>query len=212
MMNEREVSEALAQVREMQTLVLDRQRFMGFSGVARMAGGVAVLLAALILLYAVPPILRDHFIGWGIVLILGVVVNFSSLAYWLLRNHRRLGVAEIWVVAEVVPALAVGAALSFALIRAGQVNLLFGSWMALYGLAHLLYRRNLPFSVYCLGLAYGVAGVFCLLWTGVCFTDPRPMGFVFGLGELFGGLCFSLLKEKGMRPQTDESLAIRDEY
>ena len=196
-MNEREVSAALAQVREMQTLVLDRQRFMGFSGVARMVGGVVVLLVAWILLVATPPVLRYHLIGWGTVLVIGMVVNFSGLVYWIMKNRRWLGVAEMWVVAEVVPALAIGAALSFALIRAGQVDLLFGSWMALYGLAHLSYRRNLPFPVYCLGLAYGAAGVFCLLWTGIHFTDPRPMGLVFGLGELFGG--FMLFTSQGER-------------
>ena len=85
-MDEREIDQALRQVRQMRALVLDRQRFIGFSGAARMA-----------------------------------------------------------------------------------------------------YRRSLPFPIYCGGLVYVAAGIFCLLWPGIHFADPRPMGLVFGLGELFGG-------------------------
>jgi len=186
-MNEREVNEALAQVREIQTLVLDHQRFVGFSGVAHMLGGVAAIVIAVVLQQAVPAEPRYHLIGWGLLLLVGIAANFSGLAYWFLKNSRGLGMPERWAAAEVFPALIVGAALSFALIRIGQLDLLFGTWMSLYGLSHLVYRRNLPLWVYCSGLAYVAAGIFCLLWPGVSFTDPRPMGSVFGIGELFEG-------------------------
>lgn len=186
-MNEHEVDEALARVRAMQTLVLDHQRFAGFSGLARMVGGVAALATALVLrnLSATEP--RVHLIGWGLLLALGLLVNFAALFSWLLKHRQTLRLAEWWPVLEVVPALAVGAALSYAVIQAEHLDLLFGVWMSLYGLSHLAYRRNLPFGVYCVGLAYVAAGIFCLLWPGIHFTDPRPMGLFFGLGELFGG-------------------------
>ncbi len=123
----------------------------------------------------------------------GLAVKFAALFYWLWKNRGRLRLAELWPVWEVFPILSVGAALSFALIRTGQVDLLFGVWMALYGASHMAYRRSLPFPIYCGGLVYVAAGIICLLWPGLHFTDPRPMGLVFGLGELYGGwiLCRS---------------------
>lgn len=88
---------------------------------------------------------------------------------------------ELWPMREVFPTLSV------ALARTGQLDLLFGVWMALYGASRMGHRRSLPFPIYCGGLAYLAGGIFFLLWLGVSFTDPRPMGLVFGLGELFGG-------------------------
>lgn len=187
-MNEQEVNEAIAHVREIQTLVLDHQRFTGFSGVARMLGGVAALIIAWVLQTAVPPTIHNHLMGWGVLLLIGVVANFAGLACWVLNRHRRLDSADWWAVLEVFPALIVGGALSLALIQAEQYDFLFGTWMSLFGLAHLVYRRNLPLFFYYGGVAYVLAGVFCLLCPAISFTDPRPMGTVFGLGEFVEGM------------------------
>lgn len=186
-MTEHDVDRALKQVRQMHELVLDRQGFRGFSGAARMAGGAAALLAALILRHAAPPEPNLHLVGWGLLLAFGLAVNFAALFWWLFRHRGALRLAELWPVWEVFPTLSAGAALTVALVRTGQLDLLFGVWMALYGASHMAHRRSLPFPIYCGGLAYLAAGIFFLLWPGVTFTDPRPMGFVFGLGELFGG-------------------------
>lgn len=182
-----DIDVALDHVRQMQALVLDRQGFKGFSGAARIAGGVAAMLAALVLRHAVPAEPRLQLMGWGILLALGLAVNFAALFCWLFANRRCIRLAELWPVLEVFPALSVGAVLSLALIRANQLDLLFGTWMALYGVSHMAFRRTLPFMVYCGGVIYILAGMFCLLWPGISFTDPRPMGLVFGFGEVFGG-------------------------
>ncbi len=186
-MNKAEIDQALESVREMQTLVLDRQRFKGFSGAARMVGGFAALVTALVLRHAVPAEPRLHLVGWGLLLAVALATNFAALFYWLVKNRRVLSLTGLWPVWEVFPTLSVGAALSVALVRTGNFDLLFGVWMALYGASHMVHRRSLPFLIYCGGLAYLAAGIFFLLWPDVTFTDPRPMGLVFGLGELFGG-------------------------
>jgi hypothetical protein len=89
---------------------------------------------------------------------------------------------------DAVPALAAGGVLSAALIAAGQFRLLPGVWMALYGLAQTAYRHSLPPGIYRVGLAYLVCGAAALLWPPAAFTNPWPMGTVFGLGEIAGGL------------------------
>jgi len=186
-MNHFEIDQAIESVREMKALVLDRQRFQGFSGVARMIGGFAALATSLVLQHLIPPVPKLHLIGWGSLLAVGLTVNFAALAYWLYKRWNALRFDELWPVWEVFPTLSVGAALTVALVRSGQLDLLFGAWMALYGASHMVHRRSLPFPIYCGGLVYLGAGIFFLLWPHASFTDPRPMGLVFGLGELFGG-------------------------
>lgn len=195
-MEEHDIRQAIDQVRRMQALVLDRQGFRGFSGAARAAGGAAAMLTALVLAHAAAPVPRLHLIGWGVLLAVGLAVNFAALFCWLFANRHCIRLAELWPALEVFPALSVGAVLSLALIRVNQLDLLFGTWMALYGVSHMAFRRTLPFAVYCGGLFYIAAGAFCLLWPGVTFTDPRPMGLVFGLGEVFGGWALAKGRER----------------
>ena len=97
-MEERDINQAIAHVRQMQALVLDRQGFRGFSGAARMAGGAAALLAALILRHAVPPEPSLHLVGWGVLLVAGLAVNFAALFYWLVKNRKSFRLAELWPV------------------------------------------------------------------------------------------------------------------
>jgi hypothetical protein len=59
--------------------------------------------------------------------------------------------------------------------------------MCLYGLAHVAYRQSLPTIHYAVGIFYMLGGTACLLVPGICFTNPWPMGLVFGIGELSGG-------------------------
>ncbi len=188
-MTEKGVSEALAQVRQMQSVVQDRLRFRGFSSRARIAGGFAALLGAIVLGRMAPPDAQlAHLAGWGAVLLLAGGVNYGALLLWMRRDARWQRRAE-WVPAlESLPPLAVGGLLSLAFWRAGAYDLLPGTWMLCYGLVHMAYRRNLPAGVYAVGFFYLAAGAVCLLTPGLLFTDPRPMGMVFGVGEVAGGL------------------------
>lgn len=182
--------EALEQVRRMQAAVRDRLRFRGFSGSARMAGGLVALGGATILSRLdLPQAPLPHLVGWACVLALAGGLNYGALLLWLARQNRWRE-SSLWIPAlESLPPLAVGGALSAALVRAGVYDLLPGTWMLCYGLVHMAYRRNLPRGVYAVGFFYVAAGIACLLAPGIRLTDPRPMGVVFGLGELAGGYC-----------------------
>jgi len=183
------IHDALGQVDRIRELILERRRFRGYSGLARMLGGGVALVATLVLdridsLHT--PLLQ--LAGWAAVLGAALLLNYGGLALWFFR--RRAGSSaldELRPALEVVPALAIGAALSIALVLHGQFNLLFGAWMCLYGLAHMGYRHSLPQGIIGVGLFYQAAGLACLLIPGINFLNPWPMGLVFFAGESVGG-------------------------
>jgi hypothetical protein len=183
------VHDAIAQVRRLQELLLDRSLFEGYSGKARLLSGFLALANALLLSSPrVPATPRAHLVAWAVTLGLALIFNYTALAWWFLtdpevrRNPRRLRPAL-----DAFPAFLMGAALSWAIIRAGSHGLLFGVWMSTYGLAQMAYRRSLPAGIYWVGLAYLGCGVACLMTPSMSFFNPWPMGLMFLVGEMVGG-------------------------
>ncbi len=184
--------EALRQVRDLQQAILEKQRFKGYSGRARAMGGCVALAAGMIFGSAfMPDTPQAHLMGWGIVFALALVLNYWALIYWFLhdpevgRDTRRLRPAL-----EIVPLLVVGGVLTAALALHDEFNLLFGMWMAMYGLMNFTARAVLPRGLSWVGLYYLLCGVLCLLGLPtLSFTrDAWVMGMVFFIGEFFGGL------------------------
>lgn len=183
------IHDALGQVDRMRALILERQRFRGYSGTARMLGGVGALAATLVLDRSVTlHSTRGQLTGWSIVLGLALLLNYGGLTLWFLRSRQR---GETWAALrpalDVLPALALGAIMGLALVMRGQHDLLFGTWMGLYGLAHMGYRHSLPTGIIGVGLFYLASGIACLLLPGISFLNPWPMGLVFFIGETAGG-------------------------
>jgi hypothetical protein len=194
------IHEALAQVRRLQDLVLEKRMFRGYSGKARITSGLLVLLNAAALSHpAVPRTAHVHLAGWAVTVALGVLVNYAALGWWFLfapevkRNPRMLRPAV-----DAVPALAVGAVLTVALVIAEQYDLLFGAWLSVYGLAQTAYRQSLPPGMYRTGLLYVLAGAVFLLGPAPTFLHPWPMAWVFFAGELVSG---AILLSQGRVPQ-----------
>ncbi len=184
------IHDALDQVRKLQEVVLEKRQFAGYSGRARIACGVLALAGAAVLASnATPATPRAHLTGWGVVLILAVLINYACVAYWFLFDPQvRRNPLMLKPAIDAVPALAVGGGLSVALVAAGQYNLLFGTWMCLYGLSQVAYRLSLPAGIYWVGLCYIACGAGYLLTPGISFLNPWPMGIMFFLGEVAGGL------------------------
>ena len=173
----------------------DRLRFRGFSARARVIGGIVALVVDSPSVFCTGLILLCHLVGWALVLFVAVGLNYGALLLWLL-DRKRVRRRTDWIPAlESLPPLAVGAAFSLAFVRAGMFDYLPATWMLCYGLANMAFRRNLPVGVYLVGLFYLGAGLACLLIPGTSFTDPRPVGFVFGIGEIIGG--YALLQRDG---------------
>ena len=197
------VHDALRQVRRLQSLLLERSLFEGYSGKARVFSGAVVLAAAAVLASPwVPRTPAAHLAGWAVALLLALGFNYGALGWWFLFDPKvRRNLRLLKPAIDAVPALAVGAVLSAALILSRQHRLLFGVWMSLYGLAQVAYRQSLPAGIYQVGLAYLFCGAVCLLAPTVTFLNPWPMGLVFFLGEMAGGL---ILIEHDHRVQRDE--------
>jgi hypothetical protein len=181
--------ELLAHVNRLREAVGDRQQFRGYSGGARMAGGLAALATAGVLASpVVPQTPVAHLTGWGGVLVVGLVANYAALLRWFLSPAgANRSIFRLRPALDALPALAAGAILSFGAVCRDHHDLLFGIWMCCYGAVHGAYRRNLPPANYVIGLAYLAAGAACLCWPGLAFTNPWPMGLVFFAGESAGG-------------------------
>jgi hypothetical protein len=189
------IHDALAQVRRLQEVILEKRRFGGYSGRARIASGAAALVGAWLLAAVVPANPDAHLAGWGLVLAVALVLNYGALAVWFFSDPDvRRNPVMLKPAIDAVPALAVGAFLTVALVAAKQYDLLPGTWMCLYGLAQVAYRQSLPQGIYVVGLAYMACGGGILLSSGLSFLNPWPMGAVFFIGELAGGML--LLSQK----------------
>lgn len=186
------IHDALAQVRELQKNILDKQRFKGYSGRARAIAGTVALIAAVFLsISGYPETVKAHLLVWAVVFAVGFVLNYGALIHWFLfdpsvqRDFRKLRPTL-----EALPALFVGGALTFALVKAGQVQLLFGMWMLLFGVTCMATRQSLPRIYWVVGVFYLACGVYFLLTPNVTFLNPWPMGIVFFVGEWLGGIIF----------------------
>ena len=184
------IHDALAQVRKLKVLIIDKHSFRGYSGTARITGGLAALAGTLVLgCGKVPPTITAHLVGWGVVLGLAMAINYGALTVWFFRDpEARKDPTKGLPAVDAIPALAIGGVLTLALILREQHAFLFGTWMCLFGLAHASYRLTLPKTNYAVGIYYAVCGAACLLLFDLPFTNPWPMGLVFFIGETVGGV------------------------
>ncbi|MDD4872114.1 MAG: hypothetical protein PHR77_16280 [Kiritimatiellae bacterium] len=200
------IHDALAQVRRLQEYILEKRLFRGYSGPARMAGGVVALAGAFALSRnCVPTEPLTHLIGWGVVLSCALTLNYGGFFVWFLfSSQSKRELIRAMPVVDAIPALAVGAVFSLAMSIGKHYELLFGTWMCLYGLAHVSYRMSLPMANYVVGIFYIACGSVCLLMQ-VPVTDPWPMGFVFFVGEISGGLVLHRNNyiQRGENPNAD---------
>ncbi len=186
------IHDAIRQVRELKRRVLEAERFTGYSGRSRAIGGSAALVGALVMTRpAFPRTAEAHLVGWLAVLAFAVIGNYSALLYWFFFHPtQQKELRRLIPTIDAFPPLLVGGLLSLILIQRGLYDLLFGTWMCLYGLANLSSRRILPKAIWPLGFFYIGCGA-AFLWTpGVSFTSPWGAALVFFFGEWVGGFIF----------------------
>lgn len=193
------IHDALAQVKKLQEFILEKRLFKGYSGWARILSGVAALAGTAIMASEyVPAVPYYHVDAWAVVVMAGLVLNYGCLLYWFLfnRNVRRDPIM-LKPALDALPALTVGAVLTLALVLSENFDLLFGTWMCMYGLAQVAYRQSLPPGIYAVGLGYILCGIWCLMSESISFLNPWPMGIVFFIGETAGGIVLITYKGAG---------------
>ena len=211
------IHDALAQVRELQQRILERQRFRGYSGGARMCAGTFALIGAWVMSWEnFPYDVYAHVLGWGTVFFLAILTNYGSLLYWFVKDAGLHGdVRVLRPTVEVFPPLVAGGMLTLAVLLDGNSDYLFGIWMSLFGLANIASRHVLPHKMGLVGCFYLACGAVCLFSPVRSFLNPWPMGMVFFIGELAGGILISLdqktvsirAKEHKATPAEEESAA-----
>ena len=184
------IHHALAQVRELQKKILENQRFKGYSGRARAIGGTIALFSAFIMSSPqFPDNTAAHALGWGILALIGVLLNFGALIHWFLFDPTvKRDIRRLKPTLDALPAILVGGVLTFAMLVNGLHQFLFGVWMSLFGLANLASRHVLPRRIWMVGLYYIICGSFYLFFANEnTFLNPLPVGILFFIGEWAGG-------------------------
>jgi hypothetical protein len=118
------------------------------------------------------------------------VLNYSAIAHWYVNDATA---RERWQTATVgfaiLPALLLGAALSFALLRAGLFAFLPGVWYGCYGVGLIASRTMLPPVVVPVCVAFLAVGAALLFVPPVIALAPWVLAAGFGAGQIAIGIC-----------------------
>lgn len=198
-----ELERALVDIAEVRERLAMTQRFKGYSGVAAAASGFFAIAAGVLqaLLVPLPQTMeqgRAYFAIWLVCCAAAAIVNYGAIAHWFVSDAsardrwqtRTVGLA-------ILPALVLGAALSFALLQDGHFAYLPGIWYGCYGVGLFASRTMIPRG------AVAIAGCFMLAGIALLFTPPAialawwvlPLGF--GAGQM--GIGALLLRERVVR-------------
>lgn len=129
----------------------------------------------------------DGFVAyWLAVAGVGAVIGFASAARAYAMEEDDLERRRTRrVMAQFLPSLLAGAAVTVGVARADVTHLLPGLWAVLFGLGVVAARPHLPAAVWLVGAGYVVVGA-ALLATADATAGPSgwAVGGVFGVGHL----------------------------
>ncbi len=189
-----ELERAISDIAEVRERLAMAQRFKGYSGVAAMISG-ALAVGAGIAQRAIVPVPSSvheehvYFAVWFLCAAIAAVVNYGAILNWFWSDAssrdrwqtRTVGLA-------ILPALLLGAGLSFGLLARGEIALLPGMWYGCYGVGLFASRTMLPRGVLPIAAAFLAAGV-VLLFTPASYALAwwmLPLGF--GIGQCVIGV------------------------
>ncbi len=181
----------IAEVRERLAMT---QRFRGYSGVAAIASGCFAVAAGVLqaLLVAVPHNAYEARVYASIWLVCGAaaaIVNYGSIAHWFVSDAsaryrwqtRTVGLA-------ILPAIALGAAITLALVTRGAFSYLPGVWYGCYGVGLFASRTMLPRDVLPIAAFFLVAGIALLFAPSSIALAWWVLPIGFGVGQIAIGV------------------------
>lgn len=189
-----DLERALADIAEVRERLGHVQRFRGYSGIAAAVSGAFAIAAGLLQALLVPHVATMHqghlyFALWFACCAASVLVNYGAIAHWYVNDATARDRWQTTTVGlSMLPALILGAVLSFAFLRANLYAFLPGVWYGCYGVGLFASRTMVPRAVVPIAAAFMIAGM------GLLFVPPAialqwwvlPLGF--GAGQLAIGL------------------------
>jgi hypothetical protein len=199
-----DLERALADIAEVRERLGHVQRFKGYSGLAAAISGVLAPAAGVVQWLIVPSIRTSHdghlyFAIWFACCAASMVVNYGAIAHWYVNDATA---RERWQTTTVgfaiLPALVLGAAFSFALLRADLFTFLPGVWYGCYGVGLLASRTMLPRTVLPIAAAFLAAGIGLLFASPAIALSPWTLAIGFGAGQIAIGIL--VMREREGQP------------
>ncbi len=185
-----DLERALAGIAEVRERLGGVQRFKGYSGVAAIISGCFALVAGGVQAVLVPQVHsvhqgREYFALWFVCCAAAMIVNYSAIAHWFVNDASA---RERWQTATVglsiLPAVLVGAAFSFALLRANQITFLPGVWCACYGVGLFASRTTLPAPAVWVAAGFLLAGSALVFAPAALVLSWWVIPLTFGAGQI----------------------------
>jgi hypothetical protein len=194
-----DLERALADIAEVRERLGHVQRFKGYSGIAAATSGVFAIIAGILQALLLPHVQTNaqghlYFALWFTCCAASVLVNYGAIAHWYVNDASA---RDRWQTATVglsiLPALLLGAILSFAFLRSNLFAFLPGIWYGCYGVGLFASRTMVPRAVVPVAAAFLVAGCALLFMPEIALQWwVLPLGF--GAGQLAIGL--TIMRER----------------
>ena len=191
----RDLDKALTDIKAMRSQLARGTEFRGYGPFAFAATGLIAIVAAVAqgrLIESPAQNILGYLGLWVVAALLSTLIIGIDVVTRSRRVHSGLADEMIQSAAEqLVPAMVVGALLTFVLYRFAQPSLwmLPGLWQIVLSLGIFASCRMLPAPLMAVGVWYLLAGLACLaLASGDDAFSPWAMGAPFGIGQLLAAV------------------------